>query len=279
MSTTIDIRTGAKRTNQPVIGWKNIALNRSVSATSAALGFPAIAARTYASYEGWQPVGSAGTFTMTANATIDYIGLFFQGSGTVQLSYVTGGTTIVLGSFPASGAVLALINAASVTSVIITVSGFSGYLANVMLGRYTEIQRRIYVGHRPISYGRNVDRVQGLSESGQFLGHIVRRKTKTTRVDISNLTPEYYQNVLDEFVEASTSQPHYWSYRREIPQSGPNALTWGSLTMVWGTSVITLQPVVSATDQAAWAQVQGNPDVDNVLSNGMMSAGWDIVAL
>jgi hypothetical protein len=269
-----------------VIGWKNIALNRSVSATSAALGFPAIAARTYASYEGWKPVGSAGTFTMTANATIDYIGLFFQGSGTVQLSYVTGGNTIIVGIFPASGAVFALINDASVTSVIITVSGFSGYLANVMLGRYTEIQRRIYVGHRPISYGRNVDRVQGLSESGQFLGHIVRRKTKTTRVDISNLTPEYYQNVLDEFIEASTSQPHYWSYRRDIPQAGADPLTpisliWGSLTMVWGTSVISLerQPLVSATDQAAWAQVQGNPDVDNSLSNGMMSAGWDIVAL
>jgi hypothetical protein len=262
-----------------VIGWKNIALNRSVSATSAALGFPAIAARTYASYEGWKPIGSFGTFTMTVNSTIDYIGLFFQGSGTVQLSYVTGGTTIVLGSFPASGAVFALINAASVTSVIITVSEFSGYLANVMLGRYTEIQRRIYVGHRPISYARNVDRVQGLSESGQFLGHIVRRKTKATRVDISNLTPDYYQNVLDEFVEASTSQPHYWSYRREIPQGSADALTWGSLAMVWETSAITLQPVISATDQAAWAQVQGNPDVDNSLSNGMMSAGWDIVAL
>lgn len=285
MAKAIDLRTGAARTNQPIIGWQNIALTRSVTATSAALGFPAIAARTYASYEGWRPVGSSGTLTMTVNETIDYIGLFFTGTGTVQVESVVGASTINTDLTPASGAVLVLFNAASVSQVRVIVSGLSGYLANIMIGRYTELQRRIYVGHRPINYGRITDRVQGLSESGQFLGHIVRRRTKATRVDVSNLTPSYYRDVLDPFVAASTEQPHYWSYRRRIPQEGlPEetlTLLWGSLTMVWESLpiTITIEEGIPAEDQAAWAQVQDNPDVDNALPNGMMSLGWNIVAL
>ena len=277
MAKAIDLRT--LYSNQPVIGWRNIALNRAVSATSAANGFPAIAARTYASYEGWKPTGSAGTFTMTVDATIDYIGLHFTGSGTVVVQYVVGATTITTEPTTASGAVMVLFDAASVATISVIVTGFTGYLANIMTGRYTELQRKLYVGHRPINYGRATDRVQGLSESGQFLGHITRRSTKATRVDVQNLTPAYYRDVLDPFVEAGVRQPHYWSYRREIPQGAPKQLLWGGLVMLWGTLPIKLQEFVDAGDQAAWAQVQGDPDVDNSLPNGMMSAGWDIVAL
>ena len=278
MANVFEIRTGAA-INRPVIGWANIGLTRSVTATSAADGFPAIAARTYASYEGWKPVGSSGTFTMSVSATIDYIGVFFTGSGTVRLEYVTGGSTVIAGEAEASGAVMALFDAANVSTVRVIVSGFSGYLANVMLGRYTELQRNIFVGHRPVNYARSVDRVQGLSESGQFLGHIVRRSTKATRIDLENLTPAYYRDTLDPFVDASTRQPHYWTYRRTIPQGAPEQLVWGSTPMVWATLPITLQPSISAADQVAWAQTAGDPDVSNARANGMMSAGWNIVAL
>ena len=216
---------------------------------------------------------------MTVNATIDYIGLHFTGSGTVRVEYVVGSTTISTESTSASGAVMVLFDAASVVTVQVIVSDFTGYLANIMLGRYTELQRKLYVGHKPVNYGRVTDRVQGLSESGQFLGHITRRTTKATRIDVQNLTPSYYRNTLNSFIEAGVMQPHYWSYRREIPQGAPQQLLWGSAPMLWGTLPITLTDIVPADDQVAWAQVQGNPEISNALPNGMMSASWDIVAL
>lgn len=256
MAKVFDNRSDAN--NQPLIGWRNIALDKAVTATSAAAGFPAIAARTYASYEGWRPTGSSGTFTMTVNDDISYIGLFFAGSGTAVVSYTVGATTTTLPPTDASGAVVVFFDSTNVATVQVVVSDFQGYLANIMLGEFTEIERRMYVGHTPVAYGRVTDRVQGLSESGQFLGNITRRRTNVTRVDIQNVTPSHYKFVLDGFVAASTQQPHYWSYRRSVPQ-----------------------PVldVDATDQVAWAQVQGNPQVQNQLANGMMSVGWDIVAL
>lgn len=259
MATTIDLRTIGIKNNNPVIGWQNIARDLVATATSFAPGFPAAAALTYASYEGWSPISTSGTFEISLSANVNYIGLHFIGSGTATVQYVTGGSTISSGSFPASGAVLILFNISPVTVIRVIVSSFTGYLANIMFGQLTEIQRKIYVGHTPINFARNVDRVQGLSESGQFLGHIIRRKTKSTRVEVNNLTATYYRTVLDPFFEAATQQPHYWSYRREIPQPGG--------------------VVVDEKPQTAWAQVTGNPSVSNAMSNGMMSASWDITAI
>ena len=258
MATTIDLRTGANKTNNPVIGWKNIAQNFTATATSSKAGFSPAAALTYASYEGWSPSSTSGTLSLTITGNVNYIGVHFIGSGTGTIEYVTGGSTISSGTFSASGAVLFLFNVNPLTTVRIIVSSFTGYVANVMFGEYTELQRKIYVGHSPINYSRNVERVQGLSESGQFLGHIIRRRTKSTRVEVNNLTPDYFRTVLDPFFEAAAEQPHYWSYRRDIPQVGST---------------------VDAKDQTAWAQVTGNPSASNALSNGMMTASWDIVAI
>jgi hypothetical protein len=258
MAITIDLRTGTNKTNNPIIGWQNVAQLSTASATSTTSGFPAIAALTYASYEGWKPDGTSGTFTLSLNDNLDYIGIQFIGSGTATIEYVYGATTVSSGSFAANGAAMLLFDFQSVQTIRVIVSSFSGYLANIMCGRYTELQRKIYVGHTPINYARNVDRVQGLSESGQFLGHIVRRRTKSTTIDVANLTPDYYRTTLDPFFAASTEQPHYWSYRRSIPQPVTD---------------------VDAKDQTAWAQVSGNPSVSNAMTNGMMSASWGIIAI
>jgi hypothetical protein len=276
MGNITDIRSTP--TNQPIIGWDNRIT--SAVATSAAAGFPAAAALTYASYEGWSPDGGNGTLTVSVNALSGYVGVYINGTGTVKLSHLVGSTTTQLGEYSGRGAFVVLFNQANVVLIDVEVVGLTGFVANVMAGPLTELQRKIFVGHRPIKFARQVDRAQGLSESGAFLGSIIRRQTNATRIDVSNLTPDYYKDQLDGFIEASTRQPHYWSYRRELTSGGsPQTLVWGSFTMVWGSAPIVVSGFVDSSDQVAWAQVQGDPEVQNQLPNGMMSAGWSIVAL
>lgn len=275
MGTFNDLRT--EQRNFPIIAWDNRA--QSASGSTTADGFSAAAALTYASYEGWRPVDGFGSLEVVVSATIDYAAAYIVGSGAVTVSRVTGTTVTPLGIYQGPGAIFVAFDPVSVGAIRLGVSDLTGYVANVMAGRLTELQRKIYVGHTPIKFGRQVDRVQGLSESGAFLGTIVRRQTNATRIDASNITPDYYRSVLDPFVQASTRQAHYWSYRREIPQGAPQQLLWGAAVMVWGTEAITAQGFVSDADQVAYAQVQGDPSVENSLGNGMMSAGWDIIAL
>jgi len=85
--------------------------------------------------------------------------------------------------------------------------------AVVYVGRLLVLQRRIYVGHTPINYGRRVTIVNGRSESGNFLGRIVVGETRATAVNLQNITPTWYRENLDPFISASKEVPFFFVWR------------------------------------------------------------------
>jgi hypothetical protein len=107
------------------------------------------------------------------------------------------------------------------------------------------MERSIYVGHTPITYGRDRKAINGVSENGQYLGEIVVSSSVSTSVSLNNLSPEWYREFLDPFFAASPRTPAFWAWK---PSKYP-----AEVGFVW---------------------VEGNPRPENALSNGMMSMSW-----
>jgi hypothetical protein len=80
-------------------------------------------------------------------------------------------------------------------------------------GALLVLQRRIYVGHTPITMGRTSKITNARSESGNFLGRIVLNEMTETSVSIQNLTPDWYRSQLDPFIRASKETPFFFAWR------------------------------------------------------------------
>ena len=87
--------------------------------------------------------------------------------------------------------------------------------AVVYAGRLLVLQRRIYVGHRPINLARTANIVSPRSTSGQFLGRIVLSEENNTDVAMQNLTPDWVREFLMPFIRASKEAPFFFAWRPE----------------------------------------------------------------
>jgi hypothetical protein len=81
------------------------------------------------------------------------------------------------------------------------------------VGKIMQLERGIYVGHTPITYGRDVAEVNGLAESGDFLGRIIRQTTYSSAIKMSHITPVWYRNNFDPFVLACKTKPFFYAWR------------------------------------------------------------------
>jgi len=80
-------------------------------------------------------------------------------------------------------------------------------------GRLLILQRRVYVGHTPINYGRKTSVTNGMSESGNFLGRIVVGQSLETVLSLTNLTPSWYRSNMEPFVTAAREAPFFFAWR------------------------------------------------------------------
>ena len=117
-------------------------------------------------------------------------------------------------------------------------------------GRSITLQRSIYVGHTPVTMGRQATRIGGLTEGGQYAGEIVRRRSLRTSVQLQNLTPTWYRDILDPFIGQADRNPAFWIWR---PETYPN--------------------------EVAYAWLTGDPQPSNQRSNGMMQISFDLEAI
>lgn len=99
--------------------------------------------------------------------------------------------------------------------------------AVIYAGRLLILQRRIYVGHTPITLGRGARVTNGRAESGDFLGRIVLTETLDTKVDLQNLKPDWYRSNFDPFVVAAKTIPFFFAWR---PGSYPGEVGYAWLT-------------------------------------------------
>lgn len=100
-------------------------------------------------------------------------------------------------------------------------------IAVFYLGEILVLQRRIYVGHTPFVYGRRTTVSSGRSESGQFLGRVLRREFRESSVSLQNITPGWYREYMDPFVESARTRPFFWAWR---PATYPHEVGFAWLT-------------------------------------------------
>ena len=92
--------------------------------------------------------------------------------------------------------------------------GTAGPQAAVLYtGQGLVFQRRVYVGHTPITMGRQTSVVNGMSESGNFLGRIVLGESRTNSVALKNLSPAWYRTNMDPFIDAAQTAPFFFAWR------------------------------------------------------------------
>jgi hypothetical protein len=92
------------------------------------------------------------------------------------------------------------------------------------------LQRRIYVGHRPLLFNERANLVSGRSEGGQFLGRIVLGSFNEGSISQSNVTPDFYRELVEPWRQSGVTRPFFFAWRPgDYPEEA--AYCWGANDM------------------------------------------------
>lgn len=229
--------------NNPVILWNNQLTRSTIAATTAETAYPATNLANNATNFRWQATSAALnylTFTPGSAEQSDAVGLARHNFGSqaiaVSLEADDGGgfDEIIAPFIPGNDRpILMRYTAASYQAVRVKLAAGDAapQLAVMFVGKTLVMQRRIYVPHTPMPMGRVVAVTNNMSDSGEFLGRIVKSKHRTTGHTFMNLKPDWYRTYVDPFVEyaleADQGGAFFFAWR---PGSYPDEVGYGYLT-------------------------------------------------
>jgi hypothetical protein len=101
--------------------------------------------------------------------------------------------------------------------------------AVIYTGQLLVIERSIKLDpwHVPINLGRKTNMVNGMSESGNFLGRIVLGQYSETKASFQYITQDWYRDNMDDFVIAAKEAPFFWAWN---PTENPTDVGYSWLT-------------------------------------------------
>jgi hypothetical protein len=230
--------------DNPVVGYDNIVTAGAVSADSESADYPATNLANPSTYLRWvgetasPPVDEYLTVTITREDPVDYVAIARHNFGTAQIAISIEGSNgdspewfelIPDVLLPDDGPVLFRFTSQQLQAVRVRLQpGAEAPTAAVLyVGKLLVLQRRIYVGHTPMPYGRSTQIQNGRSEAGHFLGRVVLQETRDTAVTLQNLTATWYRTYMDPFIRASQELPFFFAWR---PQSYPYETGYGWMT-------------------------------------------------
>ena len=230
---------GIINANNPLIGYRNLATASNVAATSAASGRPASNLANPSTNLRWEGTNAlVDTYlTVTVNAVepIDYIALARHNFGSAQIPVSVEGfdgswaELVAPVLLPNDGPALFRFAPAALPAIRLRLQPGSAVPTAAVLytGALLVLQRRIYVGHTPINYGRTTKVINGRSESGNFLGRIITAEMTETSVRLANLTAGWYRTYLDPFILNARERPFFFAWR---PSDYPREVGYAWLT-------------------------------------------------
>lgn len=262
----IVLPSGADSKDNPRIGYDDRINSASLSADEEAANHPVSELGNDLTFLYWQGESSSAQSVVAdlgQSRTIDYFGIARHNFGSAGISYVieysSNGTdwseaaseqvvdddNVILHQFPEQTARYWRIRMLSGSS--------PPRIAVWLAGQILVAQRRIYVGHTPINYGREIQVSTGRSENGEFLGRVVRRRLFRSSFELSNLKPAWYRDNFEPFVdEANEGKPFLFAWR---PNSYPDEIGF-----VWAMSDI------RPSNQRANGMMQVSVDIQGILS-------------
>lgn len=202
--------------------WQNILRTADVTFTSETTEHPASNVVNPSTSFYWQADSTdQQDITIQVGADIDYIGIArhnFGPDAEIRIAFVVNGYEFSVYNWdtpPSRQIQLYLFNPWYADEVLVQIRGndVPPLLGVVYAGLSTKLQRKIYVGHTPITYGRDVVTVGGYSENGQYLGELIRREGRSTNLSLQNLTPDWYREELDPFIAQRPRFPAFFAWR------------------------------------------------------------------
>lgn len=215
----------------PLIGYDNKVTAGNISSTTAQTGFPITNTANPATHLIWRGGVVTGAEIITINpgvaTPIDYIGIAGHnlGSGQIPVTISDSGSSppVVLVSstlltndaptiFRFASGVYSQLQIALDASFL--ADGAAPQIAVIYCGKLLILERgiKIDVTHTPITFGRRTSIVNGMSESGNFLGRIVLSEHRESRAEFFGFTPEFYRAQIDAFLAAALEFPFFWAW-------------------------------------------------------------------
>lgn len=217
--------------NSPLIGYKNKTTVSNIYTVSAVAGFPATNLARPATHLLWKGSTTSGLDAIhvaSLSGDSDYFGIARHNFGSAGItlgligSFDGGSTWTSLGALnpTTDDPIMFYFEKGAYTDLYLSLGvGTTAAIASVVYcGEVLRVQRRLYVGHTPITLGRQVTAMIGRSQSGNFLGRIVIGEGRSNSVNLQHLTPDWYRNNFDPFIVAAKTIPFFFAWR---PQSYP----------------------------------------------------------
>lgn len=218
----------------PLIGYDNVVTTSNIAATSAATGSPPSNLANPATHLKWIAGNTDSpqylTITLDGLTEIGYVaaaGHNWGSSGaTVSIEQQTdnspeweevAGTELI----PADDTPLIwwitpslYPNALRIKIVVVDESpGIEPEAAVVYAGVPLRLERKLYADHTPISQARRLDVSNGRSESGEFLGRVVKGEWRETTASFRLFTPAWYRENMPDFLDAAKTKPFFFAWR------------------------------------------------------------------
>jgi hypothetical protein len=225
----------------PIIGYDNILrLAPTITASSEIDTSPVSNLRDGSTYQAWQADSAGAQEIIVDNgvaAIADYFGIavhnIARAGSSVVLAYSTNGTDYTDIGDPISPAAdgVIFVRFATITARYWRLTFASGSvplrMAVLYIGQLLVLQRRIYSGHAPHTFGRRTVMAQGRSEAGHFLGRVIKQEFLEHTIEQKNLTPAWARSYLLPFYDAARLVPFFWAWR---PSQYPLEAGFGWLT-------------------------------------------------
>ena len=214
----------------PLIGYDNIVTAGGLTSTTAAVGFPITNLANPATHLYWKGSVNTGDEVITINTgsalPIDYIGIAGHNFGTNRIPITITDTsspvvTLVSSTLLPDDTPTIFRFPQSVYSQLTMTLDLSNVpddgvpqLAVVYCGKLLVLERgiKIDVAHVPITFGRRTSVVNGMSESGNFLGRIVLSEHRELVAEFFGFTPTFYRSFIDAFLNAAQEAPFFWAW-------------------------------------------------------------------
>lgn len=215
---------GASNTNAPAVGIDSYVTTSNVATTTADASYPVTNIANDASFLEWRGTSnSAENITITISAGLtNYVGIAKHNFSTagrsvkIQGDTGTGFADLTTAFTPADNSpLLFLFDSAAYTSIRVVLGAGSAVARAAVLyvGPTLALERNIYVGHVPITLGREARDVNGMSESGNFLGRIILSESNQTGIELTELSPLWVRGNLQPFLVSARTRPFFWGWR------------------------------------------------------------------
>lgn len=99
--------------------------------------------------------------------------------------------------------------------------------AAVYVGKLIVFERGVQAAFTPITYGRVVNVINGVSQNGNFLGNIITGARVESVASFVSLTAAWYRETLDPFLAEAMDKPFFFAWR---PLDYPNEVGYVWLT-------------------------------------------------